>query len=96
MQTDDIVRIAQSYNNLGSTYINLFTKKHNENDFFETEEGSADKRQLDTAMMYLKESLRLKRTFTEEQTSKGNRVLGVGNARNKQILATYWVKHCPI
>ena len=57
LMRNDSVQIAQSYNNIGSAYINI---SHKGEDLY-------DKKMLDTALFYLKESLRLKQSFTEEQ-----------------------------
>lgn len=71
---DDIVRVAQSYNNIGNTYIsyaqgilinsssgiNANPKGYNEN------QKKANQKS-DTALMYLKEALRLKMGFNEAQ-----------------------------
>lgn len=74
MKMDDIVRVAQSYNNIGNTYINIAGKTYTDNfveaDIFNSNDHDNDKidvLRLDTALMYLKESLRLKKNFTEAE-----------------------------
>ena len=54
---NDSVQIALSYNNIGNTYIN----------YASPDGKSLDKQKMDTAIVYLKNALRLKRSFTEEQ-----------------------------
>ena len=54
---NDSVQIALSYNNIGNTYINDAAPNGK----------TLNKAKMDTAIFYLKNALRLKRSFTEEQ-----------------------------
>ncbi len=60
LQLGDSVQIAQSYNNIGNTYINYAVSN----------DTTSDKSKLDTAIIYLKEALQLKRSFTKEQAQQ--------------------------
>ncbi|MBO7496180.1 MAG: histidine kinase [Salinivirgaceae bacterium] len=57
---NDSVQIALSYNNIGNTYINTAAPNGK----------SLDKAKIDTAIVYLKNALRLKRSFSEEQARR--------------------------
>lgn len=73
MMMDDIVRVAQSYNNIATTYINYAAKSYQDKSTVSTFEtgkdadNQIDQQRLDTALMYFKESLRLKMSFNETQ-----------------------------
>lgn len=74
MMMDDIVLVAQSYNNIGNTYVNYAQKiLVNSSSGINTkirEQNESKKRadlKTDTALMYLKEALRLKMSFNETQ-----------------------------
>ena len=72
---NDSVQIALSYNNIGNTYINDAAP----------DGKTLNKAKMDTAIFYLKNALRLKRSFTEEQ-ARQTEFSVVADAK----MAKYW------
>ena len=92
IKLDDTVGIAQSYNNIGNTYINSAAKYQtdipsgiNTEPKKNLEKTKKANSKTDTALMYLKEALRLKMAFTEQQALRTE-----FSVSGKPELLKYW------
>ena len=92
IKLDDTVGIAQSYNNIGNTYINSAAKQQTSMSFGinadskkNLEKSNKANLKTDTALMYLKEALRLKMAFTEQQALRTE-----FSVSGKPELLKYW------